>query len=52
MGIDSNGKKSLSISIGKSSIPVEVTTFVFFIDFDQLMSKIDINHRLISITID
>ena len=48
MGID---KKSLSISIGKSSRLIEVTTF-FFIDFHRLISEIDVNRRSISITID
>ena len=48
MGI---GKKSLSISIGNSSILIEVGTF-FFIDFHRLISEMDINRRSISITID
>ena len=47
MGID---KKSLSISILKSSILIEVTIF-FFIDFHRLISEIDVNRRSISITI-
>ena len=43
--------KLVSISIGKSSILIENTTF-FFIDFYRLISEIDINSRSISITID
>ena len=51
LSINKIDKKTLSIFIGKSSILIEVTLFFFF-DFHRLISEININHRLISITMD
>ena len=50
MGIDSN--RSI-IDFYRKIIDISRShNFCFFIDFDRLISEVDINHRLISITID